>query len=502
VQHAFTARLDSGGGILWATLLAGSSHDEARAVAVDGSGNAYVAGRTDSSDFPLANPYQSAKGSLGDAFLSKIASDGTRLLYSTFLGGSGDDAAQAVAVDSAGNAYVAGGTNGSGFPTVNAIQAVPGNRSGASFVSQLDPAGRNLLFSTYLSGTSNSPFTDTANAIAIDAQGAVWIAGRTGATGFPLVKAVQPAIGPAPTGYIARLVPAAKGFSLDFSTYLGGDNDTIAALAPGSGFLWFGGTAVSPEFLTTGSSFQGSAYLARLDLAPPTPTPGVPLIYSAFNAASFRPATTVAPGEIVTLFGAELAPAPEAARSFPLPTSLQGVRVMVGDAAAPLLYVSPGQINFQVPYDIAQSGTSITVQRGGQTSAPWAVSEFAGEPGIFTTADGYTAPIVAHTSDFSLVTAEHPAHAGEYLAVFCTGLGVTNPAARAGDAASAAPVQQRYEVAIDSRLVTVVPYAGLAPGFAGLYQVNFQVATNETPGTKLLYVTAGTQSNVVQLYVQ
>jgi uncharacterized protein (TIGR03437 family) len=155
-----------------------------------------------------------------------------------------------------------------------------------------------------------------------------------------------------------------------------------------------------------------------------------------------------------------------------------------------------------MPYDIPQSGTTIRVERAGQTSAPWSVGEFSGVPGIFTMADGYTAPIVAHTSDFSLVTPTHPAHAGEFLAVFCTGLGATKPAVRAGDAASAAPVGQRVEVVIDSRLVAVAPYAGLAPGFAGLYQVNFQVASDETPGTKLLYVSAGGLSNVVQLYVQ
>jgi uncharacterized protein (TIGR03437 family) len=463
VQHAFAAKLDTGGSILWATLLAGSSHDEARAIAVDETGNAYIAGRTDSLDFPLANPYQRMKGSGHgsgfDAFLSKISSDGTSLLYSSFLGGSGDDVGQAVAVDAADNAYIAGGTAWDDFPTVNAIQAVPGNRSGASFVSQFDASGRNLLFSTYLSGTANWPFNDSTKAIALDTGGALWVAGQTGAIGFPLVNPVQPAIGSAPTGYISRLVPGAKGFTLDFSTYLGGNNDTITALAPAAGSLWVGGTAVSAEFLPV--TFPGSAYLARVDLAPPTPQPGVPLISSAYNAASYRPATSVAPGEIVTLFGAELAPAAEAAQSFPLPATLQGIRVMIGGTAAPLLYVSPGQINFQMPYDIPQAGTSIVIQRGGQASAPWPVGALAGAPGIFTTADGYTAPIVAHASDFALVTPQHPAHAGEYLALFCTGLGATNPSVPAGDAALAAPIQQSYELAIDSRLVEVCRTPGL-----------------------------------------
>jgi uncharacterized protein (TIGR03437 family) len=101
------------------------------------------------------------------------------------------------------------------------------------------------------------------------------------------------------------------------------------------------------------------------------------------------------------------------------------------------------------------------------------------------------------------VTAQNPAHAGEFLAIFCTGLGAVNGSVRAGDAASAAPVQPSFEVVVDSALVGSAPYAGLAPGFAGLYQVNFQVSANETPGVKLLYVDIwGVASNQVPLYVK
>jgi uncharacterized protein (TIGR03437 family) len=505
VQHAFAAKLDSDGSILWATLLAGSGREEARAIATDDSGNAYVAGRTDSKDFPLADPYQNVKGSghgAGyDAFLSKISSDGSKLLYSTFLGGSGDDVAQAVAVDGAGNAYVAGGTTYADFPTVNAFQTAPGKWYGASFVSQFDPAGCTLLFSTFLNGTAGWSFDDSAKAIALDASGALWVAGQTGAVGFPLVNPVQAAAGPAPTGYIVKLANTAQGFSLDFSTYLGGNNDSITTLVPGPGSVWIGGKASSSEVLPVSSILN--AYLARLDLTPPVPVAGVPLIVSVYNAASFRPAGKVAPGELVTLFGAELAPAAEQAQSFPLPTTLQGTRVMIGDAAAPLLYVSPGQINFQVPYDVSQTGASITVQRGGKSSVPRPAGVLNATPGIFTLPDGYATPIVVHASDFTLVTPQRPARPGEYLAIFCNGLGATNPAVRAGEAAPAAPIEQRYDVVIDSRLVDVASYAGLAPGFAGLYQVNFQVPTVQQPGTGLLYLSVGgSSSNLVQLYVQ
>jgi uncharacterized protein (TIGR03437 family) len=124
-------------------------------------------------------------------------------------------------------------------------------------------------------------------------------------------------------------------------------------------------------------------------------------------------------------------------------------------------------------------------------------------PGIFTAAgDGYNSPIVVHTADYTQVTPQNPAHAGEYLAIFCAGLGAVNGSVRAGDAAPAAPIQQGFEVVVDSRLVDSAPYAGLAPGFAGLYQVNFQVAAGETPGVELVYVSIlGVSSNEVPLYV-
>jgi uncharacterized protein (TIGR03437 family) len=504
VQHAFAAKLDNGGAILWATLLAGGSHDEARAIAVDASGNAYVAGRTDSKDFPLANPYQKSRavgtGSGFDAFLSKISSDGSKLLYSTYLGGSGDDAAQAVAVDAQGNVYAVGASTGNDFPTVSAIQAAPASKTGGSFVSQFDSSGR-LLFSTYLSGLRGNPLVDSATTIALDSDGAVWVGGVMEGFGFPLVNPIQPEVEPGATGYVAKLMPAATGYSLDFSTYFGGFNDSIAALALGPGVIWVGG-ASSPYGLA-GVVSGGSAYLARFDLSPPAAKPGVPLIRTAYDAASYRPATKVAPGEIVAILGAELAPASEQAKLFPLPTTLQGVRVLIGETAVPLLFVSSDQINFQVPYDIPATGVSFTVERGGQRSAAWSAATVPAAPAIFTGADGYTAPLVFHASDYTLVTPQNPAHPGEYLTMFCTGLGATNPPVRAGDAATAAPIQQSYDLPVGE---PGAPYAyvGLAPGWAGLYQVNFQVRSTVPPGTTLMYLNIGPgmASNLVQIYVQ
>ena len=166
--------------------------------------------------------------------------------------------------------------------------------------------------------------------------------------------------------------------------------------------------------------------------------------------------------------------------------------------------MSPGQINFQAPLESTTGASSIVVKRGSQRdSAEFSVIPFS--PGIFTAAgSGTGTPVVVHISDYSVVTAQNPAHAGEFLAIYCTGLGVPITPVQSGDAAppSAMPVAPLVQVVEDSRIFGAV-YAGLAPGFAGLYQVNFQVLTDETPGAKSLYVQMlGTSSNQVPLYVQ
>jgi len=511
-EHAFAAKIGPDGSVLWATLLAGSQQDEAHAIAVDSAGNAYVTGRTNSLDFPLANPVQAIRGKIAgegngfDAFLSKISTDGKKLLYSTYLGGSGEDAANAVAVNSTGEAYIAGSTSMADFPTVNAIQAAPGNTAGASFVAKVDATGQKLLYSTYLSGAGYWPFNDAASSIALDAQGSAWVAGHTGTAGFPLVLPIQSSISSGGAAYIAKLVPSGTGIVLGFSTYLGGAyGDSIAALAISpTGSVWMAGTAGSPDFLGSAVAGTSGGFLARLDFEPLAPaTPGIPLVRAIYNAASMRLGDGVSPGEIVSIFGAELAPAAGSATAFPLPQNLQGVTVTVGGVASPLFLVSPGQINFQVPFEVAQGATSIVVTRGNQ-SVTRPVFVIPATPGIFTAAgDGYTSPVVVHASDYSQVTPQNPARAGEYLAIFCTGLGTVNASVRAGDAAPAATIQQPLDVVVDSALVGSVPYAGLAPGFAGLYQVNFQVNADETPGAKLLYIDIrGVASNQVPLYVK
>src|SRR5208283_3309800 len=183
---AFVAKINpTGSTLVYSTYLGGSSSDMGVGIAVDGGGNAYVTGSTCSTDFPTMNPLQSTYGGgscfpLGDAFVSEFNSTGSALLYSTYLGGSGDDGGSGIAVDSAGNAYVTGGTSSTDFPTVNPLQATLAG-SGDAFVSEFNPTGSTLVYSTYLGGSGGS----SGSGIALDSADNVYVTGPAGAD-FPV----------------------------------------------------------------------------------------------------------------------------------------------------------------------------------------------------------------------------------------------------------------------------------------------------------------------------
>src|SRR5208337_649907 len=140
--------------LIYSTYLGGSAWDVAISIAVDSTGNAYVIGETRSTNFPTMNPLQPTNhGSLNgqDDFVAKINTEGSALVYSTYLGGSVDDFGASIAVDSGGNAYVTGETNSTDFPTMNPLQ--PANAGYRNvFVSKINPSGSALVYSTYLGG--------------------------------------------------------------------------------------------------------------------------------------------------------------------------------------------------------------------------------------------------------------------------------------------------------------------------------------------------------------
>jgi hypothetical protein len=158
LSDAFVSVIKPGGGsFVYSTFLGGSSGDEGLAIAVDSAGNAYVTGSTLSSDFPTHNPAFSKYGGVQDAFVTALNPTGSALLYSTYLGGSSADAGTGIAVDGSQNAYVTGQTGSSDFPVGHATQVAIGGGSDA-FVTEIRPAGT-LVFSTFLGGTGNENTT-------------------------------------------------------------------------------------------------------------------------------------------------------------------------------------------------------------------------------------------------------------------------------------------------------------------------------------------------------
>ncbi|HEX3554553.1 MAG TPA: SBBP repeat-containing protein, partial [Thermoanaerobaculia bacterium] len=239
--------------LVFSTYLGGSGGDPAFAIALDAAGNAYVAGYTDSPDFPVTQGPRSSPN--GGAFLAKLTRDGA-LVYSTYLGSASSFAAAfGVALDPAGNVYLAGDA-GAGFPLVNPLP--PAQRGGGSadvFVAKLDPSGSTLLYSTTLGG----PIAAETRSLAVDAQGSAYVTGSTG-TGFPIVA---PPLPPADSGaFLAKLHPS--GSSLVYSTLLDGFGESVATDPAGN--VYVAGTAGAhlqtvnawfPSPLGSGDGFAG-----------------------------------------------------------------------------------------------------------------------------------------------------------------------------------------------------------------------------------------------------
>jgi hypothetical protein len=243
-QNAFVTKIDaSGSAFVYSTYLGGSSSDDfGNAITVDRSGNAYVAGTTDSADFPTVNPLQSTLKGFSNAFLTKINPTGSAIVYSTFLGGSGFDSASGVAVDHLGNAYIAGFAESTDFPTLNALQPTFGGGVFDGFVAEINPSGNALVYSTFLAGSGD----DLAGGIALDPLGNVYVTGQTDSTNFPTANPLQHALKSDPS----------KSNGNAFVTKI---SSTIAARLNLSGVEFFAGhpCTIGGQHATCGAHFVG-----------------------------------------------------------------------------------------------------------------------------------------------------------------------------------------------------------------------------------------------------
>jgi uncharacterized protein (TIGR03437 family) len=284
----FVAKFSPTGALVYLTYLGGSQDDGITALAVDSAGNAYVTGATNSTDFPVVNPFQAQFGGFGgsalrpgDAFVAKLGPNGDKLIYSTYLGGNRDEIGLAIAIDSAGNAYVTGATSSLNFPvtpggtafqpTLSGVGGEPFRHQtdlaplfepGDAFVTKLDPTGSKLLFSTYLGGTQD----DTTLAIAVDSASNVYVGGCTISSSFPTTPGAlqttyhgseqQNYFFSTGDGFITKL--NATGSALLYSTYFGGTgDDCITGIAvDATGNVYMAGATTTPDLPTTAGAFQ------------------------------------------------------------------------------------------------------------------------------------------------------------------------------------------------------------------------------------------------------
>ena len=222
------------------------------------------------------------------------------------------------------------------------------------------------------------------------------------------------------------------------------------------------------------------------------------------NAASFA-SGPVSPGSIVSVFGNNFAAATGSAASFPLPTNINGTQVTINGIAAPLFFVSAGQINAQIPWELdGQAQVSLTVTAGGQTSAAVLVNLSPFAPGVFSTNGQGSGQGAILDAQYRLVDSSNPAAPGSAVLIYCTGLGALDSQALSGSPApsDSLDLTTATPTVVIGGAPAPVLFSGLAPGWVGLYQINAQVPTAVTGGTSTVSVSiGGVPLNVVTMPV-
>ena len=466
-------------------------------IAVDRNGIATVGGATNAPDFPItAGAVQTVcrcQEYANNGFVTQLNAGGSGLLWSTFLGGtwygfsqapSGTNVINALAQDGAGNIVVAGITDADDFPTTPGVLqpsfASPStltSRPRDGFVSKLNPTGTALIFSTYLGGSDY----DQINDVQIDALENLWVAGAFRRASFAQLSA-----------------------------------DGVRVLASQE-LTWEGQAIRTSGNIVVVLGVSGSVLQVPFDQVPELPNPLPPPLLppgAVVNGASFAPGSNaVAPGTIVAIFGNNLTDGrsclppscnPTFGSNGSLKTTMTGTQVTINGTLAPIFYSSPSQVGIEIPSELTGTSATVHVTVNGQASALQTIAIGPVSPGIFTfTSDGKGAGAFTHL-DGSAVSAQNPAHAGELVILYATGLGQVTPSVPTG----ALPTGASATVAATTLTIddiTVIPdFAGLAGGFVGLNQVNVRLPANTRSASNIpvLLIIGGTASNPVTIAVQ
>jgi hypothetical protein len=241
---AFITKLDStASSIVFSTFFGGRKYDDFRALAIDPGGSIYLAGATGSPDFTVLNAYDSTYNGGADDACAAKFSKSGSLIYSTYYGGGSRELPEDIAVDSKGGALIIGAASSINFPVKNAYQS---KRAGSedAYIIKFLPSGKGLEFSTYF-GKSH---TDLAISVCLDSKGAIWVGGTTYSSDFPLKDPWDAGFAGMSEGFLLRF--SSSGTALEFSTFLGGNSyEWVKGLAFGTdGSLYVGGGTRSPDF--------------------------------------------------------------------------------------------------------------------------------------------------------------------------------------------------------------------------------------------------------------
>jgi hypothetical protein len=272
-RDVFVTQLNaSGSGLVYSTYIGGSNEDYGYGIAVDGSGNAYVTGYTNSTDYDVTSgAFQTTYGGGSyDVFVTKLNASGSGLVYSTYIGGSGEDRGYGIAVDGSGNAYVTGKTSSTNYDvTAGAFQTTNGG-SPDVFVTKLDASGSGLVYSTYIGGNGG----DESWGIAVDGSGNAYVTGRTSSTNYDITPAAfQTTKGGFDDVFVTKL--NATGSGLVYSTYIGGglDDYGYGIAVDVSGNAYVTGLTTASDYDVTSGAFQttkdGSSdvFVTKLDMS-------------------------------------------------------------------------------------------------------------------------------------------------------------------------------------------------------------------------------------------
>lgn len=467
---AFVAKISPSGTILYATWLEGTKpncstgkscigylrQDNGTAIAVDAAGSAYVAGYTDSLDFPVTpGAFQTNCGCSelqSPPFVAKLKPDGSGLVYATYLGfySSSDPL---ISVDYAGNAYVAGSTMSTQFPTTAGVLQPAAGGGKDIFVSALDPAGAALLFSTYLGGSGD----DVPTGFAIDSNGNIFLSGTTTSVAFPDSYGQFPT----GTGFLAELSPGAKHLVTSMRL-LSGAGDRDVKLDPHGAIIAAGS-----------SGYVMSMHDFRV----------LPPILGVGNAANGSVDNALAPGELVSIYGTGIGPSTAVTAqpdSGKYPTSLGNVQVLFNDTPAPLTYASTTQINAVDSADLLDAPVvTVKVINNGVTVAQITLPQAANRPGIFRNGAG----AAALNQDGTINSASNPAKSGSIVSIWATGVsGCDDAGGYVATSVNVATYPCGSLQVLDNELdvppygLYHLTYAGPAPDLiSALFQINLQL---------------------------